>query len=206
MFIALNEDGTYRKSVWYNTIGEAYLPIAFRIAARVTPKSQLFYNDYNLEYGQAKTAGARRIVQLIKSYGVRIDGVGFQAHLAGEQTSSAGTTPPRNQLASTLQSVTALGVDVAYTELDVRMNVPINATGLAIQAAVFANVTGSCVDTKRCVGITVWGVSDKYSWIPGVFPSEGAALLWDENFQKKPAYNSTLAVLSTPARPGPPGH
>lgn len=29
---ALDEDGTYRKSVWYNTIGEAFLPIAFRFA------------------------------------------------------------------------------------------------------------------------------------------------------------------------------
>jgi endo-1,4-beta-xylanase len=31
---ALNEDGTYRQSVWYTTIGEAYLPIAFRFAAK----------------------------------------------------------------------------------------------------------------------------------------------------------------------------
>jgi len=39
------------------------------------------------------------------------------------------------------------------------------------------------------------GVSDKYSWIPGVFAGEGAALLFDEDFQKKPAYYAMLQVL-----------
>jgi endo-1,4-beta-xylanase len=199
----LNEDGTYRESVWYNTIGEAYIPIAFRIASQVTPKSKLFYNDYNLEYGQAKTAGAQRIVNLVKSYGVRIDGVGFQAHLASETTPTAGPLPGRAALTSTLNSITALGVDVAYTELDIRMNTPPTPAKLATQAEAFAGVAGSCVDVKRCVGITVWGVSDKYSWIPGVFAGEGAALLWDENFQKKPAYNATLAVLTGAKGPGP---
>jgi endo-1,4-beta-xylanase len=40
--IALNEDGTYRESVWYKTIGEAFLPIAFRLAAKYDPKAHLF--------------------------------------------------------------------------------------------------------------------------------------------------------------------
>ena len=39
---ALNEDGTYRESVFYNTIGEAFIPIAFQIAAEVTPNSKLY--------------------------------------------------------------------------------------------------------------------------------------------------------------------
>jgi len=40
------------------------------------------------------------------------------------------------------------------------------------------------------------GVSDKYSWIPGIFKTEGSALLWDDNFAKKPAYTSFLNVLN----------
>lgn len=203
---ALNENGTYRESVWYTTIGEAYLPLAFQFAAEASPKSKLFYNDYNLEDGGNKTQGAKRIVQLVQSYGQRIDGVGFQAHLTSEGTPSSGggVAPSREALAATLQSVVDLGVVVAYTELDVRFNLPVTAEKLAVQATVYNNVVRACMDVKKCVGITVWGISDEYSWIPGTFPGEGAALLWDENFQKKPAYNATIdAILSYP--PGPPG-
>lgn len=39
---ALNENGTYRSSVWLNTIGEAYLPIAFRLAKKYDNKVKLF--------------------------------------------------------------------------------------------------------------------------------------------------------------------
>jgi endo-1,4-beta-xylanase len=41
----------------------------------------------------------------------------------------------------------------------------------------------------------VWGVTDKYSWVPDFFPGEGAALIFDENYAKKPAYFASLAAL-----------
>lgn len=39
------------------------------------------------------------------------------------------------------------------------------------------------------------GVSDKYSWVPETFPGEGAALLWNGEYEKKPAYQATLKAL-----------
>jgi len=195
---ALEEDGTYRKSVWYNTIGEAFLPIAFRFAKKYAgSKTLLFYNDYNIESNNAKTAGAVRIVKLIKSYGLQIDGVGYQAHLASETTAtSGGPAPDQATLEAALRATADLGVDVAYTELDVRFNTPATPAKLAVQADVYRRVGNACMNVKRCIGITVWGISDKYSWIPGVFTGEGAALLWDENYKKKPAYAGLLAALS----------
>ncbi len=44
------------------------------------------------------------------------------------------------------------------------------------------------------------GISDKYSWIPGVFTGEGDALLWDSNYEKKPAYYSFLKAIQTAPR------
>jgi hypothetical protein len=47
------------------------------------------------------------------------------------------------------------------------------------------------------------GVSDKYSWVPQTFNGEGAALLWDDNYKKKPAYDSFLkAIQETPVNNG----
>ncbi|KAL6154476.1 hypothetical protein ACJQWK_02109 [Exserohilum turcicum] len=195
---ALNEDGTYRPSVFYNTIGEAFLPIAFRLANKYRGKAELFYNDYNLEYNQNKTAGAARIVELIKSYGVRIDGVGYQAHLASEITPTASSvTPDQATLEAALRHTADLGVKVAYTEIDVRMNTLATPEKLQVQADAFERVAKSCIAVKKCIGMTVWGISDKYSWIPGVFTGEGAALLWDENYQKKPAYFGFLKGIKS---------
>ncbi|CAI9631322.1 glycoside hydrolase family 10 protein [Alternaria burnsii] len=195
---ALNENGTYRSSVWYDTIGEAFLPIAFRFANKYRGKAELFYNDYNLEYNAEKTQGAQRIVKLIKSYGVRIDGVGYQAHLASEATPTApGAAPDQATLEAALRATADLGVDVVYTEIDLRMNTPATAEKLKVQADAYERVAKSCLAVKRCIGMTVWGISDKYSWIPGVFPGEGAALLWDDNYEKKPAYKGFLKGIQS---------
>lgn len=45
--------------------------------------------------------------------------------------------------------------------------------------------------------MTVWGVSDKYSWIPGVFPGEGEGLLFDDEYNKKNAYYGFLAGIES---------
>jgi endo-1,4-beta-xylanase len=155
--LALNEDGTYRSSVFYNTIGEAFLPLAFKFAAEIDPHAKLYYNDYNLEYNGAKTAGAARIVKLIQSYGVKIDGVGFQAHLTSEATpTSPGATPAQSVLEAALRQITSLGLYVAYTELDVRMNTPATAEKLKVHAAAYDRVVRSCMTFEKCEGITLW--------------------------------------------------
>lgn len=48
----------------------------------------------------------------------------------------------------------------------------------------------SCVFPSRrpTTDLPLQGSSDRYSWIPGVFAGEGAALMWGKNYRKKPAY------------------
>ncbi|KAI5357258.1 Putative glycoside hydrolase family 10 domain, glycoside hydrolase superfamily [Septoria linicola] len=196
---ALNENGTYRDSVWYKTIGEAYIPLAFAMARKADPKAQLFYNDYNLEYNGDKTAGALRIVKLIQQYGGKIHGVGLQAHLTSEgtPTSGGGVTPDQATLETVLRGFTSLNVDVVYTELDVRYVTPGTPAKVEAQKAAYQRIAASCLAVKRCIGITLWGVSDKYSWIPQTFKGEGDALLWDANYKKKPVYDSFLKGIKT---------
>ncbi|RPA78804.1 endo-1,4-beta-xylanase precursor [Ascobolus immersus RN42] len=194
---ALEENGSFRNSVFYRVIGPAFIPIAFRIAAQADPSAQLYYNDYNLEYRGAKHQAAVKIVEMVKAYGVRIDGVGLQGHLVVERTPTQDIpTPSLEVLQGVLEDYTALGVDVAYTEIDIRMNQPFSQQKLQTHAEHFARVTQSCMNVPRCVGLTVWGVSDRYSWVPGTFNGEGAALLWNDNFQKKPAYNAVLQAIN----------
>jgi endo-1,4-beta-xylanase len=200
---ALNEDGTLRSSFWLQKLGPTYIADAFRAARAADPTVKLYINDYNTDGTGAKSDGMYTLVQSLLQQGVPVDGVGFQAHLAIQY--GFPTTMQQN-----LQRFAALGLDVAITELDVRMQLPSDATKLATQATYFRNATNACLAVTRCVGMTTWGYTDKYSWVPSTFPGEGAALLADATFQRKPSYTAVhdaLAGGSTPdtTPPTPPG-
>lgn len=157
-----------------------------------------YLNDYNLEYNGAKTDRTVEAVQIILDAGAPIDGVGLQGHLI------VGSTPQRSSLVTVLERFTALGLEVAYTEIDVRHEtLPPTDAQLAQQGVDFANVVGSCLDVAGCVGVTVWGISDQYSWIPDVFPGAGGALLYDEELGRKPAWTSVSSVLAAAATAAP---
>ncbi|MGB3437177.1 MAG: endo-1,4-beta-xylanase [Actinophytocola sp.] len=185
----LNEDGTLRNSFWLQKLGSGYIAEAFRAARAADPDVKLYINDYNTDGMGAKSDGMYRLVQSLLADGVPIDGVGFQAHLAIQYGFPS-------QMQQNLQRFADLGLDVAITELDVRMQLPSDSTKLATQATYYRNVTNACLAVARCAGITTWGYTDKYSWVPDTFPGEGAALLVDENFQTKPAYTAVHDALA----------
>lgn len=154
----MNDDGTYRDNIFYTTIGETYIDIAFETAYAADSSAKLYYNDYNIEYSGDKATAAKAIVSRLKAAGVPIDGVGLQAHF------EVGDTPDATDLASELASYTALGVEVAYTELDIRFtSLPPTSDGLAQQSTDYASVTTACLNTDGCVGITVWDFDDGVS-------------------------------------------
>lgn len=131
--------------------------------------------------------------------GARIDGVGFQAHMI------VGSTPTAPQLAGIFNRFVALGVEVAVTELDVRVAaVPGNAAAAEQQARDYMSVVGACLAVQKCVGLVVWQFSDKYSWVPSTFRGAGEACLYDENFNKKPAWTSLASQLAAAAVPTTP--
>lgn len=191
---ALNENGTFRNDVFFQVLGTDFIPISFAAAAAADPAAKLYYNDFNLETSKAKADGAVRIVQLLQAAKVRIDGLGFQAHL------DVGRTPNQTALTATLNRFTTLGLEVAYTELDIaHTKLPATAAALQQQAKDYVSVVGSCLAVAKCMGVVVWEFTDKYSWIPSTFPGKGDACLYDANFTKKPAYTSVSNFLAAAA-------
>src|SRR5262249_50722847 len=151
-------DGTFRASPFYNAMGSAYIADALRTARAADPDAKLYINDYNTDGLGAKSDAMYSLVKSLQAQGVPIDGVGFQGHLAIQYGFPS-------QMQQTLQRFADLGVDVAITELDVRMVLPQDATKDATQATYYNNVVKACVAVTRCVGITIWDYTDKYSWV-----------------------------------------
>ena len=133
---ALNDDGTYRESIFYKTLGTEYIKLAFKTAAEADPTAKLYYNDYNLERPSNKTAAARAIVKMLQAEGIKVDGIGMQAHLHGDLAA-----PTLDQLITSMNSYGDLGVECALTELDVRIALPLNVTNLKWQSDAYKNVS-----------------------------------------------------------------
>jgi endo-1,4-beta-xylanase len=192
-----NEDGTFRQSLWYTKLGQSYIADALRAARAADPDAKLYLNDYNTDGIGAKSDGMYNLVKSLKAQGVPIDGVGFQGHLILGQVPST--------MRANLQRFADLGVDVAVTELDIRMTLPATDAKLAQQKADYRAVTDACVAVSRCQGVTVWGFTDSDSWIPDVFEGQGAATPYNESYQPKPAYYGIAESLGWTGGGGDPG-
>jgi endo-1,4-beta-xylanase len=152
---ALNDNGTLRDDIFLSTIGESYIQIAFETAAAADPAAKLYYNDFGIETPGVKSTAAQNIANKLKAAGVRIDGVGFQSHFI------VGGTPSMATQVKNLQAYTALGLEIAITELDIRMKLPSTTALLNQQSTDYQTTVGACVAVVGCVGVTVWDFDDK---------------------------------------------
>ncbi|WP_336208830.1 endo-1,4-beta-xylanase [Nonomuraea sp. LPB2021202275-12-8] len=200
-----DDNGNLRTSFWYNTLGQSYIADAFRAARAADPDARLCINDYNVEGINAKSTAMYNLVSSLRQQGVPVDCVGFQGHLAIQYGFP-------NDLQQNLQRFADLGVQVRITELDVRMQMPRDSAKDATQATYYRNVVNACLAVTACAGVTIWGFTDKYSWVPDTFSGQGAALIYNESYQQKPSYTAVHDALAggtstdttPPTAPGPP--
>ncbi|KAJ8072865.1 hypothetical protein PM082_016424 [Marasmius tenuissimus] len=143
-----NEDGTHRSFVFTDTIGPSYIDIALRAARAADPSAKLYINDYNIDGTGAKSTAMYNLVKDLKARGVPIDGIGIQAHLI------VGALPSTIQ--ANFEQFASLGVEIAITELDIRMTLPADATKLAQQKKDYQTVITACKKVKACIGVTIW--------------------------------------------------
>ena len=186
------DDGSWRRSIWFQAMGPDYVETALRAARAADPQAKLYINDYNVESAGPKMRALYDLVASLKRKGAPIDGVGFESHFV------AGKAP--DDMREVMQAFANLGVDVAVTELDLRVKTPPDAKALDAQAADYAKVIGACVAVKQCVGVSTWGVTDAHSWIPFFFAGYGAALPFDENYQPKPAFFAAIDAFTRAER------
>ena len=211
---ALNEDGTFRNSIFLQKLGPDYIVEAFRLAQKASPHSKLYYNDYNIEQPK-KRAGAIELIKKIQAAGVRIDGVGIQGHWSIQG-------PSLKDIENSIQEYSALGLKVSFTELDLTClpnpwdlkgsDVNQNFEGSAFMNPYPHGLPDSLqVKLAKCYEdlfkifikykdkierITFWGVNDGQSWLNN-WPIKGRTnypLLFDRNFKQKAAFGKVMAL------------
>jgi endo-1,4-beta-xylanase len=182
-----NENGTLRQDAFTNAMGSGYIADALRTAHTADPNAKLYLNDFNIEGQNTKSNAMFTLAQQLLSQGVPLGGIGLESHFI------LGQVP--GDLQANMQRFASLGLDVAVTELDDRIQLPASGANLQQQATDYGRVVSACLAVSRCVGVSQWGVDDAHSWINGAFPGFGAATMYDNNDQPKPAFNSTSTAL-----------
>ncbi len=178
---SLEEDGSYRNSVWYEAMGEQYVDIAFHQARASAPDATLLYNDYDVAWNGPKSTAMFTLLQNLKDRQTPIDGVGFQMHISANFNQYA-------EVEANFQKAVDMDLDVYVTELDVSL---FDGATLAQQAEVYEKVLDICLRQPRCKALQSWGFTDMYSW-----RSDFSPLLLDERYTVKPAYTALQRRLS----------
>lgn len=192
---AFNEDGTLRNTIWKEHIGEDYIEKAFVYAKQSDPDALLFYNDYNLESNTTKRNAVLSYFNQLRGKGITIDGIGLQMHVGILYPSPA-------QIQEAISVVVLSDYKLHLSELDISVNqqgldIEPNAQLFLEQAQYLEKIIQEYKKVPKQLqhGITVWGVSDKHTWIRTFFNREDYPLLFDDNYQKKPAYFKLKELL-----------
>lgn len=201
---AIEGDGSWRKSPFYEILGAEYIPLAFQYAHEADPDAELYYNDYNMD-GKAKRNKTVELVKMLKERNLKIDAVGMQGHMGLDY-------PTLHDFEESILAFASTGVKVMVTEWDMSA-LPTVYEGANISDTVTYKKTlnpyleqlpdsVSQVWNKRMKAffhlfekhsdiitrVTAWGVTDGDSW-KNNFPVKGRTdypLLLDRNYQMKP--------------------
>lgn len=209
---AIEDDGTWRKSPFYDILGEEFILLAFEYAHEADPDVELYYNDYAMSKPEKREA-AIKLIKMLQDRGLRIDAVGMQGHMGTDN-------PDFDEFEKSIIAYSSNNVNVMITEWDMSA-LPTVSTSANIsdtvayekmmnpypeslpdsasqawndRAAKFFNLFIDYADV--ITRVTVWGVSDGDSW-RNDFPIRGRKdypLLFDRDYQPKPFINNLFPV------------
>ncbi|MDE6693248.1 MAG: endo-1,4-beta-xylanase [Muribaculaceae bacterium] len=201
---AIMDDGSYRNSPFYEILGEEYIPLAFLYANEADPDAELYINDYGMNH-PGKRDKYVEIVNKLKRQGLRIDGIGMQAHMGMDY-------PDFDEFEESIEAFASTGSNVMITELDMSalptitesadvsessaLNVNMNPypDGLPTEVDSLWNQRMSTVmdillrHSDVISRVNFWGVTDGDSW-KNSWPMKGRKeypLLFDRDYQMKP--------------------
>lgn len=189
-----------------------YIEKAFQAARLANANVTLYYNDYNIDQNGAKMTKLVEMITDFQARSIPLDGIGFQMHVYLDYPSIA-------DISAAMKKVVDKGLKVKITELDVAVNNPYSGNWPGNKVTTFTAATAFAQKKRYCDivkayldtvpvnlrdGITVWGTTDKNTWLNDLFKSSNQyngekiawPLLFDDNYNDKPALRGFADALT----------
>jgi endo-1,4-beta-xylanase len=189
-----------------------YIEKAFQAARLANANAALYYNDYNIDQNGAKMTKLVEMITDFQARSIPLDGIGFQMHVYLDY-------PSITDISAAMKKVVDKGLKVKITELDVAVNNPYNGSWPGNKVTIFTEATALAQKKRYCEivkayldtvpvnlrdGITVWGTTDKNTWLNDLFKSANQyngekiawPLLFDDNYNDKPALRGFADALT----------
>ena len=184
------QDGLRTRSLWYQTTGGAFIPNAFRVARKGQAEGQLlFYNDYN-SYFPAKQEAILKMLKALQSENL-VDGMGMQTHMDISHWDLPAFEAGARKYAD-------LGLTLHITEMDIHCPGNDEESQAALAKAYgdfFAMLLRLQREGVKVGCATLWGVTDRFTWLRFFRKQESYPLLFDGDMRTKPAFDAVMAAV-----------
>ncbi len=211
---AIEDDGQWRNTKFYQIIGEDYIRLAFEFAREADPEAKLYYNDYSMAK-PGRIAAVVKMVKDLQSKGVKVDGIGMQGHFNM-------TYPTLEEYENAIVTYGELGIPLMITEMDLTiLPWPSEEATAEISTRFEQKVeynpypdglpdSASIAHTERYLDffklfnkysdkidrVTVWGVNDGQSWRNywPIFGRRDYPVLFDRDNKPKAIVDSLMVM------------
>lgn len=112
---AFEDDGTPRKSLFYQILGSDYIPLAFQYAHEADPTAELYYNDFSMNKA-TKVEGVANFFRPLIKQGLPITAIGMQGHMILEDNTDNRLI---KQYEHSIETIASLGIPTFFSELDI---------------------------------------------------------------------------------------
>ncbi len=159
----------YAHTDFTDLLGRSAMAGWFRIAARNSPGTRLFYNDYVMFQGEGPGSPSDTLLGILrdlKASGAPLGGIGEQAHFGGNP-------PGPEAVLAKLDRFATLGLPIQITEFD------IDTADVDLQLAWTRDFLLTVFSHPTVTGVVSWGFWEGQHWKP-------RAAFWDRDWNLRP--------------------
>lgn len=165
-----------------------YIKKAFQLCNQYAPNIKQLYNHHEGPEKKVSWDLIKATVLYLKAAGLRVDAIGWQAHVDNGWATDANLTDLRNLI----DWAQANNLEFHVTEASSFIKNEVNTSSLNLQAETYAKILTVLLEKSHTgiVGWNTWHLTDAYTYRSEYFPS-----LFDKNLKAKPAYYAVQSCL-----------